>query len=105
MPEREGDSRIGPRTQSGGIGGEVGVPPRPSPPPATFQILALVAAIAGVIAGLLGYDSVLLIFCGLSAVFIAISLLVKQTGGIGGEVGVPPKPPPPPPPEDRPPLQ
>ena len=82
----------GPITQEGGgTGGTipVGGPPRPRP---IFQILALIAAIAGVIAGLLGYCGVLLFFCGLSAVFNLISLVMRsqQGGGTGGTIPVDP---------------
>ena len=98
MPEGRTGSRIGPRTQEGGTGGSIGVGGPPRPPQPTFQVLALVAATAGVIAGLLGYDSVLLILCGLSAVFNLIALLQPRLqGGMGGSIGVGGPPPPPPP--------
>ena len=90
MSELGGRGPITP--EGGGTGGTIpvgGPPPRPRP---IFQFLALIAAIAGIIAGLLGYCGVLLFFCALSALFnlIGIVLKTRQGGGTGGTIPVGP---------------
>lgn len=63
----------GPIAQQGGLGGNIPVPPRP-----IFIYLALLAAVAGVIAGLLGRADLLLILCGASAILTLIGLLTER---------------------------